>query len=444
MKKLNTIFSFVLLSFCLLINVSIAEFSETTSVPECIFTTGTVIDSSTQFGNYSLTDIKTLVTNYNSGGYEDSSFADDYNVMLDTLKANGYYFFNYCDNYSSFILGTWSDTGVKIQTNGTYKGLYFYFDIDAWYIYPAGSRFYNKTSTSAGYFLIQLQVYDDNEHVQLNCPCKVLDRTTGLWTSEYLISYPPNTDESDTPSLPSNAEIAQTVQAFYNSDYYKNNKDFKDFIVLLNTKTNAISFIGHNFSEYLSQQIVPANYEFDGEKYSQDWWRFYLRSITDQIKATLFERYYWLYSTIDLGETITYDGKGYMNDLLNLRFTTQSVIIYSTADYYVQTFEKDDEGVYWPETGTIPGDQYTYDETLDPTENQYNPFDTFVPTNPSQNILGNVDFNEINKTFEENKNILNIENASWLFTANNKLVSYFVGFLSFLIVLIIISRLLGG
>lgn len=265
-----------------------------------------------------------------------------------------------------------------------------------------------------------------------------------MWDgTSYYYEYSESGGE-DTPSLPSNAEIAQAVQAFYNSDYYKNNKDFKDFIVMYNYETQYFSFIGHNFGIDLGQVIVPPNYEYDGYSYNQDWWKFFLRNITSQVASNLWNRYYWLYSTNDFGENLTYTGKGRINDLLNLHWATSSIIVYSTTDYPVVKIETDENGVLTPVEGTILGDQYTYDENLDPTTNEYNPLENFVPTNPSQTILGDVDFDEINKTFDENKGILNIENASWLFTANNQFVTYFIGFLSLLIVFLIISRILGG
>lgn len=281
---------------------------------------------------------------------------------------------------------------------------------------------------------------------------------TYLETSPNLRIYNLATDSSDNvywdgtyygqdpsePIMPTNSEIAQTVQAFYNSDYYKNNKDFKDFIVMYNYKNQYFSFIGHNFGSDLGQVIVPSDYKYEGYSYKQDWWKFFLRNISSEISSKLWNKYYWLYSTNNFGTTITSNGKGSISDLVDLHFTTSSIIVYSTTDYPVINIETDENGVLNPVEGTIPGNQYTYEETLDPTINEYNPLEDFITVDPSQSILGDVDFDEINKVFEENKNILNIENASWLFTANNQLISYFLGFISFLIVLLIISRLLGG
>lgn len=251
--------------------------------------------------------------------------------------------------------------------------------------------------------------------------------------------------EEEKPVPPSNSEIAQAVQNFYNSDYYKNNKDFKDFIVMYNYKTKYFDFIGHNFENKLGQQIIDAGVSIGSPpvSYNERWWHYYIVGFSE-FTSTLFNKYYWLYSTNDFGENIKYEGKGSINDLLDLHFSTSSIIVYSTTNYPVNTVFKNENDEIESSADMIQGDQYTYDENLDPTTNEYDPLTNFIPTDPSQSILGDVDFDEINKVFEENKDILNIENASWLFTANNQLVNYFIGFLSFLIVLIIISRLLGG
>ena len=457
MNKLNTFLSFVLLSFCLLINVSNAlEFEPNVNVSSYVGHNYRVaLDMYTNItSSYTFNDVYSIAQTY----WTDQSNESDFVAMKNSVLSSGYtiWFGKATSNPFNFVCYVWKDTECDVGARiNPYSGaptpyvaciegdyLYFYDLANSCYF----EKFNDVCLSMQG---IYWEGYPDYKY-GVGKIKSLPDGAGGTRVWDGVSYYEPynvsDTEpiEPDTPSLPSNSEIASAVQAFYNSDYYKNNNDFKDFIVLLNTTNNNISIIGHNFASQLAQCIVPADYEYDGESYNQDWWRFYLRGITDQISATLLEKYYWLYNTTDLGETITYTGKGYMNDLLDVRFTTQSIIIYSTTDYFVQTFEKDDEGIYQPESGTIPGNQYTYDETLDPTENQYNPLDTFVPTNPSQTILGDVDFDEINKIFEENKDILNIEGASWLFTANNKLVGYFIGFLSLLIVFLIISRILGG
>lgn len=267
-----------------------------------------------------------------------------------------------------------------------------------------------------------------------------------IWdgTSYYYEAAP---DEPDTPSLPSNAEIAQVVQSFYDSDLYKNNTNFKDFMVVYSFITGYYSIIGtdnHLLQEIYYDGAKPSNDDFT---YPDTWWRFY--NYFGNAQNLFYGWDYWLYSTRkedDSFSPISYDGVGKINDLFKLKFTNQSIIVYSSYEYKVYEFRPPTEegGSNSSTVTTILGDEYTYDENLDPTDSEYSPIQNYISTNPGQTILGDVDFNEINKTFEENKGILNIENARWLFAANNQFVGYFIGFLSLLIVFLIISRILGG
>lgn len=449
MNRLNKIvISFVLPFFVLLFNVSYAYIE-----PDIQYTKATgspYINTTTLFG-YSRYEIGRIIYLHLATGE-----TENFNKLVESASQAGYNYFIFND---SSIISKYYCFVPKDMDVGFYK----YSSTDSCYnlcieasltqpvyfgIYNSNNGVMSDTTTLLKQYALStidnglyyetfyyINSLSSTSFFEANCNVKVLGNPV-IWDGvTYLHKVEP-----DTPSLPSNSEIAQAVQAFYNSDYYKNNKDFEDFIVMYNYETKYFDFIGHNFEDKFQQLIFPA-----GHIYNERWWKFSLDGLTTQASSYLFNKYYWLYSTNDFGENIKYEGKGSINDLLDLRFATSSIIVYSTNEYdvVVYTYDENDEFVS-SEMETMPGDQYTYDENLDPTTNEYNPLENFVPTNPSQTILGDVDFNEINKVFEENKDILNIEGASWLFTANNQLTNYFLGFLSLLIVFLIISRILGG
>lgn len=463
MNKLNKkIISFVLLfSICLLVNVSYA-FEKDVSI---VLGDGSYdLDYESKIGDSLVSDITPDLYNkyLNPNDPEiDAIFNERIEFIFNELGFNSYFMYGYTNadgndyfsasffNDTSINFGFYDNAGKRIfcleasnnsqlyrlnkSTNGGFVSSAYV------YTYNTNSKYYNRlTPQSLAYFItspnlkVHNLVYSSEDNI--------------YWDGTYY-----STSSEEEPTMPTNAEISQAVQAFYNSDYYKNNKDFKEFFVLYNSLKGIYSFIGHNsvgeiaghfkYGSTLSQHIYTENYPSNttGLRY----WNFSLETLGSQI-SNVFNNYYWLYSSHDNGISFAYNGKGYVTDLIDVKFDSRySTIVYSSIDYLcrIYDYENDEETT---EDATISGDQYTYDENLDPTTNEYNPIENFVPVNPSQSILGDVDFNEINKTFEENKDILNIENASWLFTANNKLVGYFIGFLSLLIVFLIISRILGG
>lgn len=439
--------AFVLPFLCFLINVSYAEYNSSSPSPG---------QASYSQADTSLIDLCGYTASQIPSIFDDrENNPDAYNTLLSTFTDNGYYIYFPGWRYSStvkptgfVIIPTSTFRDIGVSSSGSLMPYFKINDIFGHYATSISSpSFKVYKATSEGHLAINsMSNCSSSLDMFGNLPyVKQLYSNNGIyWDGESYYYQAPKPDIPDTPSLPSNAEIAQAVQAFYNSDYYKNNKNFSDFFALYNYENSTFSFIGHNFGIDLGQVIVPPDYEYEGYSYNQDWWKFFLRNISSELASNLWNKYYWLYSTTDFGENIKSDGKGSIKDLINLHFSTNSIIVYSTTDYPVVKIETDENGVLTPVEGTIPGDQYTYDENLDPTTNEYNPLENFVPSNPVQSILGDVNFDEINKTFEENKDLLNIEGASWLFTANNKLVGYFVGFLSLLIVFLIISRILGG
>lgn len=459
MNKLNTFLSFVLLSFCLLINVSYGETIEA-NVTYSKSTYNVSYPSS--FGSYSNSIANKIVNDYVA---DSSTYEADFNALCeDVYSTYGYNSYLLIKNYnvdgtlnsSKHILlffNSKNEVGV-CSTNKVNNSVYFLrvnLSVDDTLLeFCTGStagNIYIYTITKSGtkayssYYSLGLSSNRSIKEV-------IIDDSSNsmVWdgTSYY---YEVPSDEPDEPIMPTNSEIASVVQSFYDSNLYKNNTNFKDFMVVYSFEKGNYSIIGtdnHLLQEIYYDGAKPSNDDFT---YPETWWRFYnyLGNVQN-----LFQGWnYWLYNTRKEDGVflpISYHGVGKINDLFNLKFTNQNIIVYSSYEYEVYEFRPPTEegGENQVTNTTVPGDEYTYNENLDPTDSSYSPIQNYIPTNPTQSILGNVDFSEINKTFEENKNILNIENASWLFTANNKLVDYFTGFLSFLMVLIIISRLLGG
>lgn len=464
MNRLKKILlSFVLPILCLLISVSYAEIEMDIPYYAYGFSWSSTAPTS-PFSDYTFDEIYNISNSYTTNPTDETTNA--FNNMCSYIDNAGYCIEWVKWDYRNGMYGPWFETiifkkgdgelGIKKESD-RYQFLFrpnsTQFELYLACSNPNTTKFTSYTSltdSELNDYKYILSTYFSNfsndieiEYCNTNIKNMTYTDSRYYWDGTYFYEYSGGGSE-ETPTMPTNAEIAQVVQAFYNSDYYKNNKDFSDFMVLYNYDTNYFDFVGHNFGIDLGQVIVPPDYEYEGYSYNQDWWKFFLRNISSEIASKLWNRYYWLYSTNDFGENITYEGKGSIKNLIDLHFSTKSIIVYSTTDYPVVKIETDENGVFNPVEGTIPGDQYTYDENLDPTTNEYNPVENFVPSNPVQSVLGDVDFDEINKTFEENKDILNIEGASWLFTANNKLVGYFIGFLSLLIVFLIISRVLGG
>lgn len=458
-RLIRCVISFVLPFFCLLISVSYAEFSTTPLSGSVTSFSDVGTKSDNSFGDYKYSQIKSIV--YNRYFHEDSSNIIIFDSMVSYLKDNGYNIVVTSNEEQTeyYVYVCESNISIGARKATTKKYIYFTYiaePIDNNYVVKifadSSSTTYAEKET-AGRTIYLRDTYT-GEMLYSSVDVKAIVNNNGpTWsgTDYFYTTSQNNPDEPDTPSLPSNSEIAQAVQAFYNSDYYKNNKDFKEFFVLYNSKNGIYSFIGHNavgeianhfeYGSTLSQIVYSDDYP--SNPYGLSYWNFNLETLGSQI-SNFFNNYYWLYSSYDNGESITYDGKGYVTDLVEVEFDSRySTIVYSSTNYLCRVYDYENEEETTNDA-TIPGNQYTYDETLDPTTNEYNPIKDYIPTDPTQSILGDVDFDEINKVFEENKDILNIENASWLFTANNQLINYFIGFLSFLIVLIIISRLLGG
>lgn len=459
MNKLNIFLSFVLLSFCLLINVSYADFS-TTPISCDTYGANTITNTSSYIlgisSSYTYSNSRSIINTYLADTSNESNKII-YEDMLSTLNSEGinliiFKYTNTKGNSYNRILyfANNLDFGVLNPSSGGYfcfisndgnSPTFVQFDSNASYPYE-----FIKSSTAGinNSFNTIVELYYSSKSI------KLLSGSTSsvMWDgSSYYYEAPTTPEQPEAPIMPTNSEIASVVQSFYDSDLYKNNTNFKDFMVVYSFVTGYYSIIGtdnHLLQEIYYDGAKPSNDDFT---YPETWWRFY--NYFGNAQNFFYGWDYWLYSTRkenDVFLPLEYNGVGKINDLFNLKFTNQSVIVYSSYEYEVYEFRPPTEegGENQVTNTTVPGNEFTYDENLDPTDSNYSPIQNYIPANPSQTILGNVDFDEINKTFEENKDILNIEGANWLFTANNKLVGYFIGFLSLLIVFLIISRILGG
>lgn len=456
MNKLNKkIISFVLLfSICLLVNVSYAEFSPTPVNTKATYTSST---TSSTIAGYTLKQIKKFFKS-----------TDDVarTTMLKTLSAEGYkviwaptesdtslwHTFVFPSSFDvgavatssnfKFILSVESDTSmyyVGIASDATPKKLSF-----------STSGYYNTYGTMSVTFSLDTfnSMISENAFGNVSYIKKLTDISGGYTWDDTSYYYEVPSVEPEQPTMPTNSEIASAVQMFYNSIYQYSNA-FDDFFVLYDSSTRLYTYVGHTRGNALGQVIVEPNGYYDGYKFDAQWWKFFLDEQEDAWNWQNISKYfnYYVYTSEGTVDTLKNIGYSNISGLLSDGpwATSTTIIVYSTTDYPVKyiTFTEDS-----PEpniqTGLIEGDQYTYDENLDITNNNYNPLENFITVNPTINILGNVDFSEINKVFEENKDILNIESASWLFVANNNFLEYFMGFLFILIVFLIISRILGG
>lgn len=435
-RLIRIMLSFVLPFFCLLISVSYADWTSTpiknTARIESNYTT-----TPATFGDYTMATIKTIVKNYMN---DSTTYETQYNSMIEYLenmdlalvfakRGTDSYCFVFPDNID---VGLYSDTNYYFINNGRVD-----FGTTAYSTYYYG----NSTDTTAVYFNVN---QTDSLFYSTKSVKKISYANGYYWDGTYIYEVPTVPDEPESPSLPSNAEIASVVQAFYNSDYYKNNKDFSDFMVLYNTTNGNYSFIGHTLGNVLGQVIIPPDYRFEGKLYSEQWWKFY---IDENQGATPYASTFHLYSIINTAlDVISDDGVGKISELVNLDFSSKSVIVYSTTDYPVRTYMLDETtGDYIYTDGIIEGDQYTYDENLDPTISGYNPLDNFVTVDPSQTIIGDADFEGFTDVFEENKDLFSFtENMQWLIKANNKLSNYFLGFIVMCALFITLGRVLKG
>lgn len=453
-RLIRCVISFVLPFFCLLVSVSRAEFTLTPLTNGSSFGASANV-ASTVCGDYTFSQINSIT--YNRFTSDDSSYIAVFDTMSASLTEDGFKFMvvkaNTEDKYIAFVgnsnisIGGLTDENAKLD-------LYFT-QIDTSVKQSETNRVRRFVVSSSAPYATTVLIdgspthgYDRNLDYTIiysNVDVKQIVYSSGpTWdgTSYYWERSEPEEPE-ETPTMPTNSEIASAVQAFYNSDYYKNNKDFSDFMVVYNTTNGYFDFVGHTLGNTLGQVIIPPDYRYQGKLYNNQWWKFF---IDENQGALPYGSSYYLYSTNDLGQNITYDGIGRISDLLNVDFGSHSVIVYSTTDYPVRTYILDETtGDYTYTDGIIEGNQYTYDENLNPSENGYNPLDNFVTVNPSETIIGDADFGSFTDSFEENKDLFSFtEDMQWLIVANNALSNKFLGFIVMCAMFLTIGRVLRG
>lgn len=463
MNNLNKIFAVVVFVFLLLSTVfitnSYAEIVANELYSQGSITTagGSYNTSSIFIGDYTVKEVMNILKGYANG---DDLYTDSYNEIISLLENDGYVvqaWKYYQSNTYRIILYYWLDNGLDMgirsyinSSNVNYFDSYFLnsgsdtIRIQSIYSHGNGNSGFNipvDSDVHKSYSLINSLNY---ELIYSSLDVKLLELSTIyiVWDGE---SYFYKSDTgSDTPTFPTNQEVADAVQKFYNSDIYKNNTKFKDFMVVYSSFKNTYAFIGTD--NHLIQAIFYDGVEVPGMNFSSPdtWWMF--TSKFGDIQSFLFGSKFYLYFIEGNSDLITNEGIGTLYDLFDLKFTTSMTIVYSTYDYDVIEYRPPAEGETDNQitSGTIEGDSYTYDENLNPTDSQYSPLQNFVSSNPTQSILNDVDFDSINQAFEDSKGILNIQGASWIFSANNQFVEYFIGFITLLIILLVISRIMGG
>lgn len=458
MKKLNTIFSFVLLSFCLFINVSYAIPSGVSfSVSNAL---GTTTISGDVVPGYTDSDVCSIVTNYRKNpnvesykiALEEMLSVFDSNgiqyVLFSKNDSNNYKYLLFCDKSSEIDFFT-----LEVATNNIRFGAYFNNNSGNAYvsgIYGSSENLSYVSGKSGTYyrtaFLLDTSSVEYS-NVDVYSLTYVTDNNCSWDGESYFYKAPTTPDEPETPTMPTNAEIASAVQMFYNSVYNLPNIAFDDFIVLYDNTTGLYTYIGHTLDTALGQVIVEPNGYYEGYKYDIQWWKFFI----DEQNNNFLDQFsnYYVYTSDGTIDNLKYIGDSNISGLIEKSgpwATSNTVIVYSTNDYPVKyvTFS-DDSPDPTIQTGTIQGDQYTYDENLDITDNQYNPLDNFISINYPSTLVGNADFDSFLNTFDENKDVLILpQNANWIILANTSLFSYFGSFIIMCTLFIIIERIMRG
>lgn len=487
MNKLNKIFSVVVFVFFLLSTVFITTSYANADIfleGDTYLTseywcggTGTVLPNSTNVG-INEDDIISITNNYYSNLVLDSSYIDsDFNNLISAFL--NFYNENYNYSLDSYLYcgfngdsRIWLFDSNDVDIIGSSGGVVNDGNVVINYSLLANSNFgYVTVQPNAGQYNRKIYYYNYTGTVEnafssasnnggvfssypfsSNLSIKLLTKYKFDYSSnKYIIGwdgtyyqYIENTpDYPVTPTFPTNAEIANAVQKFYNSDIYKNNKNFSDFFVVYYTHNRTFAFIGHTIGDDLGQVIVPPGVREQGKLYGEQWWHFF---VDENAGAPPYGTTFYLYTTEDFGETFQNDGTGTINGLVNIDFSKSAVIVYSTTDYKVKTYVLDEEtGDITYTDGVIEGDQYTYDEELNPTENYYNPLDNFVTVNPADTIVDGADFEFIKGKFEEFKDLFVFgDDMQWLISANNKLSNYFIGFIVMCAWFFAIGRILKG
>lgn len=447
------ILSFVLPILCLLINVSYATF-DMNSQPSATTTYSDSADVSTPF-----IEEFTSKTGYtpeevlNTAQYKNSSNETQkqlYITTLDSCSSAGYHIVT---DGSTVLYIYPNSEGFDIGVNS-----YFCLSMPLDYSYMQIATHINRkrviTCTSAGRSGITFSETFHNSRVKSLTSSYTWDESRGYYFEPTLVNpvgtyYAPGT-EPDTPSLPSNAEIAQSVQLFYNTIYNQPNIAFDDFIVLYDVSTGLYSYIGHTRGNAIGQVIVEPNGYYNGYKFDKQWWQFFLDEQNDSWEWQNITKYnnYYLYTSQGDIDTLEFVGKDKIDNLFTSGpwATSNTVIVYSTNDYPVKYITFSDES---PdpvvEEGTIKGDQYTYDENLDITDNQYNPLDNFVSIDYPSTLVSRAEFDKFMETFDENKDFLILPtDSNWIIIACNSLFNHFSSFVIMCAVFIIVERIMRG
>ncbi|MBP3284980.1 MAG: hypothetical protein J6M02_05730 [Clostridia bacterium] len=373
-KKLFRSFIVSLFVFTLFISVSNAyEFALYETVlpgyEEANFKT---LSSSTQYGNYTLGQIKSLVYNYNKNGYESSSVSDDYNAMIQNLTDNGYFFWNQnnSNNPGYFTIGLFTDLGIKTCSDGETINLsqgYMGIDSGGWYAYYNGTNYcYYDITANSCYPRNFSNMLMDGTCNFINLPVKKLVYTGSndySWQGEYwyippISLVPVESEEPEVPGGPefstelTDDEIASVVQNFTNSSYWKNrNSNYTGFFIQRNELNGhyAVMIVPYNLIQYkfLSGIYIPAN--VSSSKYSaMDHDTYSIKYDDDnfgfQLPWNKWRQSFKIYDSSD-GVNFNYTGEMHLSDYGQYRIPMTTPIIYSSFKIPFKTLigEKIDE-----------------------------------------------------------------------------------------------------
>jgi len=406
-------------------------------------------------GNYSKSTIGSTIRNYTSNP-TDPSYSSDFNTMISYLSSIGLSNYYICSNGSQYgycFFDSTSDLGFYLYDSENSD--YYMVAVSpsssstAYFQMLGSSNLYNISNNTNNYsYHIATKNSNYVSYMNDNYPIKSVNSVNGnyVWEGAYYRTVGPS-------YIPTNEEIAEKVQAFYDSDLFQNQSDFKDYFVLYNYNNEVFSFIGHNLTgtitdtngthdnmSLLGQVIYSADYPTNN--IGQTYWTFRLETDWASIVNFFNGNKYYLYATTLDSETITYTGMGSISDLVQLKFDpTYSTIVYSTKDYMVTVF--DNPSPPDPDYGTrdiISGDLYTYDENIDPTTSDYNPITNYVLPDSVDTLISNADIPGLLQIWVTP----DFSNMGWIFLAISSFWGYFGGFVLLTAIMFFIMWLLRG
>lgn len=390
---------------------------------------------------YTFRDVYDVWSNFNT---YPSSYSDTFYTMVQALTDNGIFIYAGMQSSSLKVLICTSpiDVGNEVIVDCSAGDVIYYIDKNSYYKQVQVSTF---TCNSSGYYSFSITLDSPISYQSCNKRIKSLTYTNGsgyVWTGDYLYDSPSiilggGSFSGDNLITPTNQELRNKIQAFYDSDFFKNSTDFDKFIVLYNYKNGYYDFICTKNS--LVQEIFyDGAYDVMTDFSSPVTW-FRLDSNFGNLESIVYP-YYWLYSSTYDSNDFNFEGKGSQNDLRRVRFdSTYSIVVYCSYNYSCNKHYPDSSDNV---SEVISSGSFTFDESLDPTTSIYDPFSVVVSSNPVDTILGNYDVSSISEILTNN--LISYTEMSWVFTAVSSLFSVFSSLILIVCVMLLISKIIGG